>query len=1520
MDSEGIGLKRRGAKRKRKDVLSVETDGDVKRRSIETSFKALLGSYVSKDVEGTDIILGRVVECAKGEYRVIYLDGSCEYMGHRKVRRTLIRDNAFDKKLDAMRNELDKLILNKCANENTTKLGNAVAGAKSLSQSVSSNCGTCTKACKCAHKVSSVVPPPPVLPPSTGNIGVPEECAADLLCVYTFLRSFSIPLCLSPFGLNDFVGSLICSVQNTLLDSIHVALMHCLQRHFEALKSDGSELALKYLRSMDWSMIDLLTWPISIVQYLMISKCSEGKRWKEFYFNALRKEYYALSVCSKLMALRKLCDDALDSAEIRAEIDMHNALKVITNKEVVDASKGRPRRNHHRSPKTSVCYDQEDIIDDDERKTQSSTNSNSSDYESTGADHDGNDYECRLCGMDGKLLCCDGCPLVYHSWCVGVSKRSMPEGEWYCPECTTKRIDPRISKEMCQRGAECFGVDPYEQVFLGTCNHLLVIKILSDTDICIRYYHQNDIQRVLHTLHSSVQHNTMYAGLCEAIQQYWKISMDDQSIIETPTKSESKMEDGECLAPSYVFLGKKSFDVSQLPENEKVACSITDFDSVNMADSLEKSKGTKEQAFGLTSQQVDPCYLAHLNLGENLKLIQYASCTSKNISSSDTIDIPKYTGTPLKDQPYINHYTRGDYAASAASAFVQLKDLSAEYKSSELHFKISLQEKAFSSATIWYFWPDPENKLVEGPREKCGWCLNCKADLSKRGCLLNAAASNAIRATMKKNSAICLTKDRERSLYGIVTYMLNLEESLHSLTFGPFRSPIYRKMWRKQVEQALTSSQIKSLLLQLEKNICLIAFKREWIKLVDECSVESAVSQNTANVVGSSHKRGPGGRRGRKQGNIPVVTTDNDQDRSKHFIWWRGGIVSKLVFHRGMLPCSMAKKSARQGQSRKIPSVSYVEGVEIPKRTQRFVWRAAVEMSMNISQLAMQIRYLDSQVRWGDLVRPTKENLDGKGSDAQASLYRNAFICDKRYMESQSQYAVDFRSQKHLPLRITKNAEEEEKNEAGKQIYWILETNLPLYLIKEYEDNMEKVPSQPAKKAVNELSELQKRQLKDSRKDIFSFLLRRRDNLEICRCASCHLDVLIGNAVKCARCKGYCHTQCMVSSTPNMNKEVKFLETCKVCYDIDVVAIEENHDVANTSCLQVKVTQNALTVTNNTPTSSQTENPQNTPTVCKGGNIRDSSVMHQALNHSFEKPTRKGSNAKAESRSRACSWGLVWKKKGFNGTGIDFRLKRILLKGNPNPSDVRCDLCKKAYNKDLMYISCETCNKWYHADALELDESRLLELTGFKCCKCRRIKSPVCPYTEPVEKPASQGRNLRKSAPKQGSLGVDDQRLSIEGATPYSSLSRVEDPQVDMNSLPGSGNIFVGRHLMQNNNMVCLPEYNFSVDLSANIAENSLLLAAESCKGLNLSGNDLDEGVMSDNEALNREDMEFDPRNYVSRDPPVRAVQCQMCSLAEPGPDLCCEICRQWMHRHCSPVEESSGQWPWRCISCREWQ
>ncbi|KAJ0670639.1 putative transcription factor & chromatin remodeling DDT family [Helianthus annuus] len=104
--------------------------------------------------------------------------------------------------------------------------------------------------------------PPPQLPPSSGNLGVPEEDVSHLLSVYSFMRSFSVCLFLSPFGLDEFVGALNSSVHNTLLDAIHVSLIRALKSHVETLSSEGSELASKCPRIMDWSLLDSLTWPV----------------------------------------------------------------------------------------------------------------------------------------------------------------------------------------------------------------------------------------------------------------------------------------------------------------------------------------------------------------------------------------------------------------------------------------------------------------------------------------------------------------------------------------------------------------------------------------------------------------------------------------------------------------------------------------------------------------------------------------------------------------------------------------------------------------------------------------------------------------------------------------------------------------------------------------------------------------------------------------------------------------------------------------------------------------------------------------------------------------------------------------------------------------------------------------------------------------------------------------------------------------------------------------------------------
>lgn len=53
-------------------------------------------------------------------------------------------------------------------------------------------------------------------------------------------------------------------------------------------------------------------------------------------------------------------------------------------------------------------------------------------------DDDGHFVYCVVCGLSGDLLCCDGCPNVVHSECVSLS--DIPEGDWYCEECSMKHL------------------------------------------------------------------------------------------------------------------------------------------------------------------------------------------------------------------------------------------------------------------------------------------------------------------------------------------------------------------------------------------------------------------------------------------------------------------------------------------------------------------------------------------------------------------------------------------------------------------------------------------------------------------------------------------------------------------------------------------------------------------------------------------------------------------------------------------------------------------------------------------------------------------------------------------------------------------------------------------------------------------------------------------------------------------------------------------------------------------------
>ncbi len=69
-----------------------------------------------------------------------------------------------------------------------------------------------------------------------------------------------------------------------------------------------------------------------------------------------------------------------------------------------------------------------------------------------GVERDGNTDMCCLCNQGGSLLCCDRCPASYHMRCIGEQAKSLPEGEWACPECAVGgRGEPPLSlRRVCR--------------------------------------------------------------------------------------------------------------------------------------------------------------------------------------------------------------------------------------------------------------------------------------------------------------------------------------------------------------------------------------------------------------------------------------------------------------------------------------------------------------------------------------------------------------------------------------------------------------------------------------------------------------------------------------------------------------------------------------------------------------------------------------------------------------------------------------------------------------------------------------------------------------------------------------------------------------------------------------------------------------------------------------------------------------------------------------------------------------
>lgn len=72
--------------------------------------------------------------------------------------------------------------------------------------------------------------------------------------------------------------------------------------------------------------------------------------------------------------------------------------------------------------------------DEDDDYEEDSFIDNGQDGEEAGEEGTNHDDECGVCGgIQGRLLCCDGCPGAFHLPCLGLA--AVPEGDWFCAMC-----------------------------------------------------------------------------------------------------------------------------------------------------------------------------------------------------------------------------------------------------------------------------------------------------------------------------------------------------------------------------------------------------------------------------------------------------------------------------------------------------------------------------------------------------------------------------------------------------------------------------------------------------------------------------------------------------------------------------------------------------------------------------------------------------------------------------------------------------------------------------------------------------------------------------------------------------------------------------------------------------------------------------------------------------------------------------------------------------------------------------
>ncbi|KNA22597.1 hypothetical protein SOVF_030890 [Spinacia oleracea] len=1195
-------------------------------------------------------------------------------------------------------------------------------------------------------------PPPKIeLPPSSAKLNLEGIPVLDLFSTYACLRSFSTILYLSPFELEDLVAALKSRVSNQLIDLIHVAILQTLRKHLDFLSSEGCESALTCLRNINWDLLDEITWPVFMVEYLLI----HGSGLKPgFSLNQLKLfdgEYYKKPAEVKIELLRCLCDDVVEVEAIRSELSKRTVIAE------VNMESGRTMCSE-RKRKTSLEVPVDSCLSEGMKEEVA----------------DGNSDECCLCKMDGNLICCDGCPAAYHSKCVGIVSSLLPEGNWYCPECVIGKLGFENKPQRHIRGAELLGTDTCGRLFFGCFNYLLVSDSCDAEALC-SYYHKDDLGAITQLLQSST---VLYSSILSAISQYWAFPTDScQPKSDLGGASDGKKAKRFIISRNSGHLGSEHSEPADLFDSDTAKPSIETkslfTSSEGSGEVLEENDVIQKSPSPVSNMAARRKYGKKLSASKQKK--KKGSSAGKDISVSK--DKEENILQEQSGDGYLNSYSFARTASSVVEELLRKPSSKVNIDATKTEEQIiSIQLKFILQKSTKSCWTTIQDLNKKRRVEKCGWCYCCRFPVEGRGCLFSDQNRNSVSDALRVEIEGVLKSNKKGHLVDVICYILFMEERLRGLLSGPWLQPQYSELWRQSVLKASDVSLLKLPLLTLETNLRPAALSADWWKHVDLVSTMGSASL----FVASSRATSKNSISRKKVRYADPETKSSSAVRGLVFFWWRGGKTSRSLFNCKVIPRSFASKVARKAGCMKIPDLQYPEASEHARRTKCVAWRASVEKSTSLEQLALQVREFDLFIRWDDIENTHPHSLLDKESIKSIRLFKKVIVRRKSLEGSVARYLLDFGKRRSVPDVVLKHGKKLEKSDCEKKKYWLDEVYVPLHLLKSFEER--RITREAGKKISSKSRRAVKVTKKPSREKGFDYLFSRAERVESYQCGHCNKNVLISEAVSCELCNGYFHKRHVMKSSVGISSGC--LYTCHKCRAGKHITKESNPGRRKGGKLpgtkNMKIVNEGHSATLRTKPRKKGKNSGSGRQVLlrsakttprqekilsqKNKNVSTGIVLRRSARQVKcttlqpkkvvgQKRKRNKVRTVASKKTPKPKGLFLWQKKrtkishsfwinGLKLSGkendervIQFKRRKLLVpfefsaKVDDQP---KCSLCSHqgSTTSALVYIACELCGDWFHGDAFGLSKENIEYLMGFKCHVCRERNPPVCPFIE----------------------------------------------------------------------------------------------------------------------------------------------------------------------------------------------